>query len=131
MTEKSAPPERLSNNPTSPHFDFEAMQRGVGVRFKGRERSDIEEYCVPEGWVRVAAGKAVDRNGYPVTVKLAGPVEIWWRDESEGGSDIAPHQNASERPGHSHAERSAGPGGHGSSAPPPQIRKKQDRSSGG
>jgi hypothetical protein len=131
MTEKIAPPERLSNNPTSPHFDFEAMQRGVGVRFKDRERSDIEEYCVSEGWVRVAAGKAVDRNGYPVTVKLSGPVEIWWRDESEGGSDIAPHQNDSARPGHSHAERSAGPGGHGSHAPPQQIRKKQDRSSGG
>lgn len=131
MTEKTSPPDRLSNNPSSPHFDYEAMQRGVGVRFKERERSDIEEYCVGEGWVRVAAGRAVDRNGLPVTVKLSGPVEVWWRDEGEGGSDIVPHQHDRASPGHSHAERSAGPGGQGSSAPPPQIRKRQDRSSGG
>ena len=83
-TGKAPPPDRLSNNPASPNFDLEAMQRGVGVRFKGRERTDIEEYCVAEGWIRVAAGKTVDRNGYPVTVKLVGPVEIWWRDEGEG-----------------------------------------------
>ena len=82
------PPDRLSNNPTSPHFNLEAMQRGVGVRFKEREREDVEEYCVSEGWIRVAAGKTVDRHGYPVTIKLSGPVEIWWRDaadESESG----------------------------------------------
>jgi len=84
---KTAPPERLSNNPSSPYFDLESMQRGVGVRFKERERTDIEEYCVSEGWVRVAAGKAVDRFGAPVTVKLSGPVEIWWRDE--GASEEA------------------------------------------
>lgn len=125
---KTSPPDRLSNNPASEHFDYEAMNRGVGVRFKGRERNDIEEYCASEGWVRVAAGKAVDRHGYPVTVKLSGPVEIWWRDD-EGGSDIAPHQHEAQHLGHSPAERNAGPAGHGSSAPPPQIRKKQDRSS--
>jgi hypothetical protein len=127
--DKSAgPPDRLSNNPASEHFDYEAMQRGVGVRFKGRERTDIEEYCASEGWVRVAAGKAVDRRGYPVTVKLSGPVEIWWR-EGDGGSDIAPHQHESPHPGHNPAERKGGPADHGSSAPAPQIRKKQDRSS--
>jgi hypothetical protein len=75
-----SPPDRLSNNPASPYFNLEAMQRGVGVRFKDREREDVEEYCASEGWIRVAAGKAVDRHGYPVTVKLSGPVEIWWRD---------------------------------------------------
>lgn len=80
----TAPPDRLSNNPQSPHFDVEALQRGVGVRFKERERSDVEEYCVSEGWIRVQAGKAVDRRGLPVTVKLTGPVEIWWRDAGEG-----------------------------------------------
>jgi hypothetical protein len=83
-TGKSGPPDRLSNNPASAYFDLDAMQRGVGVRFKERERTDIEEYCVSESWVRVAAGKAVDRHGAPVTVKLSGPVEIWWRDEGEG-----------------------------------------------
>ncbi|MGE0180114.1 MAG: DUF3297 family protein [Sphingomonas sp.] len=81
---KAPPPDRLSNNPASPHFDFESMQRGVGVRFKGRERQDVEEYCASEGWIRVAAGKAVDRQGYPVTVKLSGPVEIWWRSDLDG-----------------------------------------------
>ena len=126
---KAGPPDRLSNNPASEHFDLEAMQRGVGVRFKDRERTDIEEYCVSEGWVRVAAGKAVDRNGNPVTVKLSGPVEIWWRDDDEGGSDIAPHQHEGQHHGHGPAERKGGPADHGSSAPPPQIRKKQDRSS--
>ena len=126
---KTSPPDRLSNNPASAHFDLEAMQRGVGVRFKGKERSDVEEYCASEGWIRVQAGKAVDRNGYPVTVKLSGPVEIWWRDESEGGSDIAPHHHESSHPGHGPAERKAGPTGHSAAAPQPQIRKKQDRSS--
>ena len=83
------PPDHLSNNPRSPHFDMDALRRGVGIRFKGREREDVEEYCVSEGWIRVAAGKAVDRNGMPVTVKLNGEVETWWRDEgdSEAGTD--------------------------------------------
>jgi len=83
------PPDRLSNNPRSAHFDMDALRRGVGIRFKGREREDVEEYCASEGWIRVAAGKAVDRNGMPVTVKLNGEVETWWRDEGdrEAGSD--------------------------------------------
>jgi hypothetical protein len=83
------PPDRLSNDPSSDHFDMAALQRGVGVRFKGRERTDVEEYCASEGWVRVAAGKAVDRRGMPVTVKLAGPVEIWWRDADAAAEDSA------------------------------------------
>ena len=79
------PPDRLSNNPRSPHFDMDTLRRGVGVRFKGRERDDVEEYCASEGWIRVQAGKAVDRNGMPVTVKLNGEVETWWRDAGEDG----------------------------------------------
>ena len=81
-----SPPDRLSNDPTSPDFDMEALQRGVGIRFKGRERDDVEEYCLSEGWIRVQAGKAVDRRGKPVTVKLSGPVEAWWRDEAPPGA---------------------------------------------
>ncbi|HTU12528.1 MAG TPA: DUF3297 family protein [Allosphingosinicella sp.] len=80
------PPDRLSNNPRSEHFDVDALRRGVGIRFKGREREDVEEYSVAEGWIRVAAGKAVNRHGEPVTVKLSGEVETWWRDEGEGGA---------------------------------------------
>ncbi|HEY5712590.1 MAG TPA: DUF3297 family protein [Allosphingosinicella sp.] len=87
------PPDHLSNNPRNPHFDVDALRRGVGIRFKGKEREDVEEYCVSEGWIRVQAGKAVDRHGMPITVKLSGPLEIWWRDEAEsegeGGDEEA------------------------------------------
>ncbi len=77
------PPERLSINPRSPHFDQAALERGVGIRFKGAERQDVEEYSIPEGWIRVALGKKVDRHGQPLTIKLAGPVEAWFRSGSE------------------------------------------------
>ena len=73
------PPDRLSADPRSPHFNAQSMDRGVGVRFNGREREDVEEYSVTEGWVRVAAGKALDRHGRPITVKLKGVVEPYYR----------------------------------------------------
>ena len=73
------PPDRLSADPRSPHFNAQSMDRGVGVRFNGREREDVEEYSVTEGWVRVAAGKALDRHGRPITVKLKGTVEPYYR----------------------------------------------------
>jgi len=60
---------------------MEALQRGVGIRFKGREREDVEEYCASEGWIRVAAGKAKDRYGNPLTIKLTGTVEPYFRDQ--------------------------------------------------
>jgi hypothetical protein len=81
------PPDRLSNNPRSPHFDVDALRRGVGIRFKEGERADVEEYCKSEGWIRVQAGKAVDRHGMPITVKLSGPVETWWRDSASGADE--------------------------------------------
>lgn len=74
------PPMELSVNPRSPHFDQAALQRGVGIRFKGRQRTDIEEYSIPEGWVRVQAGRTMDRKGQPLTLKLNGPVEAWFED---------------------------------------------------
>ncbi|HYF56347.1 MAG TPA: DUF3297 family protein [Salinarimonas sp.] len=77
-----APPDRLSNDPRSPHFDGTALQRGVGIRFNGAEKTNVEEYCISEGWIRVAAGKAKDRFGNPVTVKLKGAVEPYFRDEA-------------------------------------------------
>ncbi len=79
----STPPMQLSVNPKSEHFDVDVLQRGVGIRFKGRQRTDIEEYNIPEGWVRVQAGKTVDRNGHPLTLKLTGPVEAWFEDLGE------------------------------------------------
>jgi hypothetical protein len=74
------PPDHLSVNPRSPFFDAEKLQRGVGIRFKDRVRTDIEEYSISEGWVRVQAGKAMDRKGQPLTLKLTGPVEAWFED---------------------------------------------------
>ena len=74
------PPDRLSNNPKSPHYDAAILERGVGIRFKGVEKTNVEEYCVSEGWVRVAVGKTVDRHGVPLTMKLSGTVEPYFRD---------------------------------------------------
>jgi hypothetical protein len=79
MPEK--PPDRLSNDPRSPFFDAEVLKRDIGVRFKGVEKNNVEEYCVSEGWVRVAAGKAKDRHGNPLTIKLTGTVEPYFKDE--------------------------------------------------
>jgi hypothetical protein len=77
MTDETIPPapDRLSVNPNSPFYDEEVLARGVGVRFKGEERTNVEEYCVSEGWVRVALGNKVDRAGNPLTMKFSGPVE--------------------------------------------------------
>ncbi|MCT2558896.1 DUF3297 family protein [Tsuneonella sp. YG55] len=74
------PPDRLSVNPRSPHFDQESLERGIGIRFKERVRTDVEEYSISEGWIRVQAGKTVDRKGQPLTLKLNGPVEAWFED---------------------------------------------------
>lgn len=72
------PPDHLSINPDSPFFDQPALERGVGIRFKGAERKDVEEYSMSEGWIRVALGKKMDRHGRPLTIKLTGEVEAWF-----------------------------------------------------
>jgi hypothetical protein len=74
------PPDRLSTNPNSPYFDAAALARGVGIRFKGVEKTNVDEYCVSEGWVRLTAGSAKDRAGNPMTVKVTGPVEPYFKD---------------------------------------------------
>jgi hypothetical protein len=74
------PPDRLSTDPDSPYYDAEMLERGVGIRFKGVEKNNVDEYCVSEGWVRLAVGKTVDRRGKSMTVKLQGPVEPYFRD---------------------------------------------------
>jgi hypothetical protein len=73
-------PDHLSLDPRSPHFDAELLRRGIGIRFKGRERRDVEEYCISEGWIRVQAGKTMDRHGRPLTIKLKGEVEPYLLD---------------------------------------------------
>ena len=78
------PPDRLSTDPASPHFARDVLSRGIGIRFKGAERHDVEEYSRAEGWIRVALGKKVDRHGRPLTIKLTGPVEAWFERPADG-----------------------------------------------
>jgi hypothetical protein len=92
MTE--APPDRLSMNPRSPHFDEPLLRRGIGIRFKGKERRDVEEYCVSEGWIRVAAGRSLDRYGQPMTIKLKGEVEPFFQDAAGDEPPEAPEASA-------------------------------------
>jgi hypothetical protein len=79
------PPDRLSANPRSPFYDEALLKRGVGIRFKGVEKNNVEEYCVSEGWVRLSVGKQLDRHGNPLTMKLQGTVEPYFRDTQEPG----------------------------------------------
>ena len=74
-------PDRLSLDPRSEYFDAELLRRGIGIRFKGRERRDVEEYSVSEGWIRVQAGRTMDRHGRPLTIKLNGEVEPYLLDQ--------------------------------------------------
>lgn len=76
-------PDRLSVDPDSPFYDEELLAQGIGIRFKGVEKTNVEEYCVSEGWVRVAAGKTLDRKGKPLTIKLKGEVEPFLKDDAQ------------------------------------------------
>jgi hypothetical protein len=79
-TPSDVPPDRLSINPRSDYFDADKLQRGIGIRFKGVVRHNVDEYCISENWVRVQAGRTMDRKGNPLTIKLTGPVEAWYED---------------------------------------------------
>ena len=72
-------PDRLSIDPRSPHHVAAVFEREVGIRFNGKERFDVGEYCISEGWIKVAAGKAVDRKGMPLMITLKGQVEAFYR----------------------------------------------------
>ena len=78
-------PDRLSTDPSSPFYNEEVLKRDIGIRFKGVEKTNVEEYCVSEGWIRVEAGKAKDRHGNPLTIKLTGEVEPYFKDEKTEG----------------------------------------------
>jgi hypothetical protein len=87
------PPDRLSVDPKSPFYDEAALSRGVGIRFKGKERFDVEEYCRSESWVRAPVGKTRDRKGNPLLVKLTGEVEAFFKTpavEAAEGQEPAP-----------------------------------------
>lgn len=82
MTAPSPPPplpDRLSTDPRSPHFVREVIEQDIGIRFNDRERHDVAEYCLSEGWVRVPAGKTLDRRGNPLMIKIKGKVEAFYR----------------------------------------------------
>ena len=81
-------PDRLSLDPRSEHYDETILSRGVGIKFNGQEKTNVLEYSVSEGWIRVAAGRSRDRYGQPMTIKLKGKVEPYFdeaaaQDEGE------------------------------------------------
>jgi hypothetical protein len=80
MSDEQTLPDRLSVNPKSPYFNEEIFQREVGIKFNGAEKTNVEEYCISEGWIKVAAGKSVDRHGNPLTIKLKGTVEPYFKE---------------------------------------------------
>ena len=78
------PPDRLSLDPRSPYFDEDLLSRGVGIKFNGQEKTNVIEYSISEGWIRVAAGRSRDRYGQPMTIKLQGAVEPYYERSPEG-----------------------------------------------
>jgi hypothetical protein len=90
------PPDRLSLDPRSPHFDEALLQRGVGIQFNGQEKTNVLEYSISEGWIRVAAGKSRDRFGQPMTIRLNGKVEPYFEDVA--GSDNGQEQHPPAHP---------------------------------
>ena len=84
-TEAKKPlPDRLSLDPRSAHFDEEVLRQGVGIRFNGQEKTNVEEYSISEGWIRMAVGKSRDRHGNPMTIKMSGKVEPYYQSSDEG-----------------------------------------------
>lgn len=71
-------PDHLSVDPASPHYQAEVFEHEIGIRFNGKERHDVEEYCLSEGWIKVPAGKTLDRKGRPMLIKLKGQVEAFY-----------------------------------------------------
>ncbi len=81
------PPDRLSLDPRSDHYDETLLSRGVGIKFNGQEKTNVIEYSVLEGWVRIAAGKSRDRFGQPMTIKLKGSVEPYFEGPAQSEGD--------------------------------------------
>ena len=80
-------PDRLSLDPSSPFYDEAVLRRGVGIRFNGQEKTNVEEYSISEGWIRVMAGRSRDRFGNPMTIKLKGKVEPYIQEPVEPSDD--------------------------------------------
>ena len=85
-------PDRLSLDPRSPYFDSDVLEKGIGIRFNGKEKTNVQEYCISEGWIKVPAGRSRDRYGNPMTITLKGEVEPYIEasdDQPEGGAGDA------------------------------------------
>ena len=80
-------PDRLSLDPRSEYFDEALLERGVGIKFNGQEKTNVIEYCISEGWIRVAAGRSRDRYGQPMTIKLKGEVEPYFEKPAPGANE--------------------------------------------
>ena len=91
--EKKPLPDRLSLDPRSQYFDQDVLTQGVGIRFNGAEKTNVEEYCISEGWIRMAVGKSRDRHGNPMTIKMQGKVEPYY-EGSEAGEEKGPGEDA-------------------------------------
>ena len=83
-TARPALPDHLSIDPRSPHYVAAVFEQDIGIRFNNKERFDVEEYCISEGWIKVPAGKSVDRKGQPLLIKLKGSVEAFYKDPATG-----------------------------------------------
>jgi len=77
-TSLPALPDRLSTNPSSPHYVEEIFEHDIGILLNGKERTDVEEYCISEGWIKIPSPKALDRRGQPLIMKLKGTVEAFY-----------------------------------------------------
>jgi hypothetical protein len=90
--EDSSLPDRLSLDPRSPWFDEEVLKAGIGIKLNGQEKTNVQEYCISEGWIRIAAGRSRDRYGNPMTIRLTGKVEPYVEgagDQPPGGEGVA------------------------------------------
>ncbi|MEO6359227.1 MAG: DUF3297 family protein [Sphingomicrobium sp.] len=85
MSDEPTFPDRLSLDPRSPHFNEEILTKGVRINFNGVEKTNVEEYCISEGWIKVGAGRSRDRFGNPMTVKLKGSVEPYFETPAPSG----------------------------------------------
>ena len=82
-----SPPDRLSLDPRSEFYDEAPLSRGVGIKFNGQEKTNVIEYSISEGWIRVAAGRSRDRYGQPMTIKLKGTVEPYFERPAQSDGD--------------------------------------------
>jgi hypothetical protein len=88
-TPSDTPPDRLSLDPRSEYFDEALLSRGVGIKFNGQEKTSVVEYSVSEGWIRVAAGRSLDRHGRPMTIRLNGKVEPYFERPAQAEGEAS------------------------------------------